>query len=60
MWLEYKIGYWDFKVLFSALPLLHSSLIKIFSFLIPVLPISVEIEILRKFLPYQFIEENRV
>lgn len=57
MRLEYGIGYWDFKVLFSALPLLHSSF-KIISFLIPVLPISVEIEILRKFSPCQLVEEN--
>lgn len=45
MRLECALGPWDFKVLFSALPLLHSSF-KMFSFLKPVLPISVEIDIL--------------
>lgn len=45
MRLECTLGHWDFKVLFSALPLLHSSF-KTFSFLKSVLPISVEIDIL--------------
>lgn len=53
MRLECALGHWDFKVLFSALPLLHSSF-KMFSFLKPILPISVEIAIS----PYQFVRKT--
>lgn len=45
MRLECALGHWDFKVLFSALPLLHSGF-KTFSFLKPVLSISIEIDVL--------------
>lgn len=43
MWLECGVGNWEFKVLFSALPLLHSSFDQDnLSFCTPVLPISIE------------------